>query len=180
VNYNVRSSGAESFATTIADPNFAALEDRMLLRFHPMTRERFRAVEASAERLELGQLEFGLADRIRDHLTLVHAAAVHHPLVSGKLPSRPVRLAPELYTKLRQISEEGLAASPHPGFSPRLKSRAIKLAAAGALLRSLQRVQDGPLVIGAEETEFAERFYRAEIQVRKVRSGYQRPKAPAS
>ncbi|MGD0250462.1 MAG: hypothetical protein ABSB97_06205, partial [Thermoplasmata archaeon] len=54
VNYNVRTAGASSFWTTFSDPNFAALEDRMLLRFHPMTRERFRAVEASAERLELG------------------------------------------------------------------------------------------------------------------------------
>ena len=33
----------------------------MLLRFHPMTRERFRAVEGSAERLELGEMEFELA-----------------------------------------------------------------------------------------------------------------------
>ncbi|EQD31000.1 hypothetical protein B1A_20126, partial [mine drainage metagenome] len=59
VNYNVRTSGSSDYWTTISDPNFAALEDRMLLRFHPMTRARFRAVEQSAERLERG------GDRLR-------------------------------------------------------------------------------------------------------------------
>ena len=69
VNYNVRTMGASDYWTTIADPNFAALEDRMLLRFHPMTRERFRAVEGSAERLELGELDLrsGAADPRPSH-----------------------------------------------------------------------------------------------------------------
>jgi hypothetical protein len=167
VNYNVRTAGASDYWTTIADPNFAALEDRMLLRFHPMTRERFRAVERSAERLELGQLEFAQADKIRDHLTLVHAAATHHPLVSGKLRSRPVRLVPELYERRRKVSEAGLASTPHPAFSPRLKSRAVKLAAAAALLGYFRGEPSSPLSIGPKEAEFAERFYQDEIRVRQ-------------
>ncbi len=169
VNYNVRTAGASDYWTTIADPNFAALEDRMLLRFHPMTRERFRAVERSAERLELGLLEFGLAERLRDHLTLVHAIESHHPLVSGRFPVRPVRLEAGLYETLRKVSEEGLAASPHPTFSPRLKSRAVKLAAAAALLGYFRDGGSGPIGIGPEETEFARAFYREEIRARQQR-----------
>ncbi|MCI4338436.1 MAG: hypothetical protein L3J72_03950, partial [Thermoplasmata archaeon] len=92
VNYNVRTGSAADYWTTVADPNFAALEDRMLLRFHAMTRERFRAVEQSAERLELGALDFALAEPIRDHLTLLHAIQSRHPLVSGRFRSKPVRL----------------------------------------------------------------------------------------
>ncbi|EQD34797.1 hypothetical protein B2A_12661, partial [mine drainage metagenome] len=112
VNYNVRTAGADDYWTTIGDPNFAALEDRMLLRFHPMTRERFRAVEASAERLELGEMEFELAGRIRDHLTLVHAIQTGHPLVAPKFRRRPIRLERPLYDALRAVSERSLKTTP--------------------------------------------------------------------
>jgi hypothetical protein len=171
VNYNVRTAGAADYWTTIADPNFAALEDRMLLRFHPMTRERFRAVEASAERLELGAIEFPLAQRIRDHLTLVHAIQTHHPLVSGKFRSRPVRLDPGLYTTLREVSERALSKTTHPKFSPRLKSRAVRLAAAASLVAYFARPGDGAIPIGREEGAFARQFYEEEIGAREGRRG---------
>jgi hypothetical protein len=171
VNYNVRTGPGADYWTTIADPNFAALEDRMLLRFHPMTRERFRAVEASAERLELGELDFGLAQSVRDHLTLVYAIETRHPLVSGRFRPRPVRLEPALYARLRSVSEEALARSPHPAFSPRLKSRAVKLAAAGALLRYFAAEEGEPLRIGRTEAELAQRFYAEEIRAREGHRG---------
>ncbi|MCI4367249.1 MAG: hypothetical protein L3K08_05820, partial [Thermoplasmata archaeon] len=177
VNYNVRTAGASDYWTTIADPNFAALEDRMLLRFHPMTRERFRAVERSAERLELGLMEFKLADQIRDHLTLVHAIESHHPLVSGKFRKRSVKLDPGLYERLREVSEAGLAASPHPTFSPRLKSRAVKLAAAASLIAFFRDPDAEALPIGPAESRFARRFYEEEI---RARQGGRRSRAPAA
>ena len=169
VNYNVRTAGASDYWTTIADPNFAALEDRMLLRFHPMTRERFRAVESSAERLELGQLDFSLAERIRDHLVLVHAIQTRHPLVAGRFVAKPVRLDPRLYETLRSVSESALAATPHPNFSPRLKGRAVKLAAAASLLTYFAQEGTASLSIGRAEGEFARRFYQEEIRARTGR-----------
>lgn len=171
VNYNVRTAGASDYWTTVADPNFAALEDRMLLRFHPMTRERFRAVEASAERLELGAIEFPLASRIRDHLTLVHAIQTHHPLVSGKFRSRSVKLDPGLYANLREVSERALAHTPNPKFSPRLKQRAVRLAAAASLVAYFARPGDGPIPIGKQEGAFARQFYEEEIGAREGRRG---------
>ncbi|HZY91902.1 MAG TPA: hypothetical protein VFG07_03885 [Thermoplasmata archaeon] len=169
VNYNVRTAGAQDYWTTIADPNFAALEDRMLLRFHPMTRERFRAVEGSAERLELGRLDFSLASQIHDHLVLVHAIETAHPLVAHRFPPRSVRLHPELYASLRAVSEAALVRNAQPKFSPRLKSRAVKLAAAAALLRYFGEPAGGTLGIGKEEGEFARRFYEEEIRAREGR-----------
>ncbi len=171
VNYNVRTSGAQDYWTTIGDPNFAALEDRMLLRFHPMTRARFRAVEASAERLELGELDFALAGRIRDHLTLLHAAETGHPLLAGKLRRRPVRLDRSLYDRLREVSEEALKNTRYPKFSPRLKLRAVRLAAAAALLRGLSDPSAESLAIGKLEVDFARRFYEEEIRAREGRRG---------
>ena len=167
VNYNVRTAGASDYWTTIADPNFAALEDRMLLRFHPMTRERFRAVESSAERLELGALDFGEAQPLRDHLVLTHAVATRHPLVARRFLPRAVRLDRALYGDLREVSEAALAKTATPRFSPRLKSRAVKLAAAAALLRSFANDAPGDVVIGPSEREFARRFYEEEIRARE-------------
>ena len=171
VNYNVRTAGAQDYWTTIGDPNFAALEDRMLLRFHPMTRERFRAVEASAERLELGELDFALAGPIRDHLTLVHAIETGHPLVAAKLRSRPIRLERGLYDTLRDVSEKALKTTSFPKFSPRLKSRAVRLAAAASLLGYFNGPDTGPLSIGPLEADFARRFYEEEIRAREGRHG---------
>ncbi|MGI0070459.1 MAG: hypothetical protein ACRECT_00015 [Thermoplasmata archaeon] len=172
VNYNVRTAGAQDYWTTIGDPNFAALEDRMLLRFHPMTRERFRAVEASAERLELGELDFRLADRIRDHLTLVHAIETGHPLVAAKFRSRPVRLERGLYDQLRAVSEKALKTTSFPKFSPRLKSRAVRLAAAASLLTYFAEPKEATIGIGKGESEFARRFYEEEIRAREGRHGH--------
>ena len=174
VNYNVRTAGASDYWTTIADPNFAALEDRMLLRFHQMTRDRFRAVEASAERLELGEIDFSLAEKVRDHLTLIYAAQTGHPLVAGRLKTKPVRLDPGLYRQLRQVSEAALAGRNYPRFSPRLKSRAVKLAAAAAIVGYFRHEPDATLAVGPEETELARSFYEEEIRVREGRRGIAR------
>ena len=171
VNYNVRTAGAQDYWATIGDPNFAALEDRMLLRFHPMTRERFRAVEASAERLELGELDFGLAGPIRDHLTLLHAIETRHPLVAARFRARPVRLERGLYDRLRTVSEKALKATTFPKFSPRLKSRSVRLAAAASLLTYFAEDSTEPIEIGPVETEFARHFYEEEIRAREGRHG---------
>lgn len=171
VNYNVRTAGAQDYWTTIADPNFAALEDRMLLRFHPMTRARFRAVESSSERLELGELDFELAGRLRDHLTLVYAIETGHPLVARSYRRRPVRLERALYDRLRRVSERGLQSTNFPKFSPRLKGRAVRLAAAASLLTYFADPGEATLGIGKAEAEFAERFYEEEIRAREGRHG---------
>ncbi len=171
VNYNVRTAGADDYWTTIGDPNFAALEDRMLLRFHPMTRERFRAVEASAERLELGEIEFDLAGRIRDHLTLVHAIETGHPLVASRFRRRPVRLERPLYDTLRAVSERILKTTQFPKFSPRLKSRAVRLGAAASLLAYFRDPESPTIPIGPRETRFAEQFYEEEVRAREGRRG---------
>jgi hypothetical protein len=42
-----------------------------------------------------------------------------------------VRLERSLYEKLREVSEKALKMTDFPKFSPRLKARAVRLAAAG-------------------------------------------------
>lgn len=171
VNYNVRTAGTNDYWATVSDPNFAALEDRMLLRFHAMTRERFRAVEASSERLELGDLEFERASAIRDHLTLVHAIESHHPLVAHRFRSKGIRLPKPLYDRLRKVTEKALSRTTRPVFSPRLRIRAVRVAAAAALLRYFAHDEQESLPIQEEEIQLAEQFYAEEIQAREGRRG---------
>jgi hypothetical protein len=171
VNYNVRTAGTNDYWATVSDPNFAALEDRMLLRFHAMTRERFRAVEASAERLELGDLDFDQAAAIRDHLTLVHAIESRHPLVAHRFRSKGIRLPKPLYDRLRAVTERALSRTARPAFSPRLRIRAVRVAAASALLRYFAHPEEETLPIGEEEIRLAEQFYAEEIEAREGRRG---------
>lgn len=169
VNYNVRLFG-NAWESTIGDPNFAALEDRMMLRFHLMTRERFRAVEKSAERLELGEIDFHLAQQIRDHLTLVYAIQTQHPLAREWSP-KGVALTRGLYSTLGEVSEKALQKTSHPKFSPRLKGRAVKLAAASALLGYFQHDAKAPsLPVGKDEEALARLFYQQEIGAREGRT----------
>ncbi len=170
VNYNVRVLG-NAWESTIGDPNFAALEDRMLLRFHLMTRERFRAVEQSAERLELGEIDFHLARKVQDHLALVYAIQTQHPL-ARRWHMKGVALQPSLYSTLREVSEKALAKTASPKFSPRLKSRAVKLAAAGALVGYFKHEKkDGAsLPVGKDEEALARLFYQQEIAAREGRT----------
>ncbi len=170
VNYNVRVLG-NAWESTIGDPNFAALEDRMLLRFHLMTRERFRAVEQSAERLELGEIDFRLARQVQDHLSHVYAIQTQHPLVR-RWRAKGVALQPGLYRTLREVSEKALARTASPKFSPRLKSRAVKLAAAGALVGYFKHEQkaSATLPVGKDEEALARLFYQQEISAREGRS----------
>lgn len=165
VNYNVRVEGGNDYWATISDPNFSALEDRMLLRFHRMTRERFRAVETSSERLELGQIGFSDAAHIRDHLTLLYAIETGHPLAK-KWKRKGVALSPNLYTSLRSVSEKALAKTESPKFSPRLRGRAVKLAAAGSLVGYFHHAEEA-IPVGREEERLARLFYEQEIVARE-------------
>lgn len=165
VNYNVRVENNTDYWATISDPNFAALEDRMLLRFHRMTRERFRAVEDSSERLELGQIDFEQAQMIRDHLALLYAIETGHPL-ARKWKRRGVSLSTNIYRSLRAVSDQALAKTSSPKFSPRLKGRAVKLAAAGAIVGYFTHETE-EIPVGREEEKLARLFYEQEIAARE-------------
>ncbi len=171
VNYNTRAGGSGDYWASIADPNFAALEDRMLLRFQPMTPDRFRAVETSAERLELGEIDFTLAESIRDHLTLVHGLETGAARVPGWSGTRPVTLQRGLYDRLRQVSDRALQQDREPRYSPRLRSRAVRLAAAARLVGALQGPPEAALTVSPAEVDLAAEIYEAEIAARSGPTG---------
>lgn len=164
VNYNttITESGYQS---TINDPNFNAIEDRMLCRLHIMTKERYYALEESSAKLELGELNFCHSNKIRDHLTLVYAIQTGHPYIKSKYSEKKILTDRKIYDYFQHETSSIIDGLEKISFSPRLRSRAIKLAASMTLL-SFFKSDDQILTIDEGSRKLACKFYKDEIMLR--------------
>jgi len=91
-NYNTEVHRNAGYRVTVADPNFNAIEDRMLVRMHRMTKQRLRELSRNQRELAMGRLRMRYAGEIRDHLALVYAIQTEHPLVKDKFPRKSIVL----------------------------------------------------------------------------------------
>lgn len=166
-NYNTKITGKADYKITIADPNFNAIEDRMLSRLHRMTRERYKELARSMTDLAMGRIKMHYADSIRDHLTLVYAIQTGHELVKNKFNRKKIVIRQEVYDKIaearnlifEELHEQAL-------FSPRLEQRAVKLAAAFSLPSFFAQESDR-LEITLDALNLALKFFVEEIGVRQ-------------
>jgi len=135
VNYNTQVMG-RGYEVTIGDPNFNAIEDRMICRLHRLTKERYVEIAKSQMRLALGEVSVDKgAQQIRDHVTLTYAIETEHPLVRGRFPRKPVMITAETYDAISRAREAILKRIPGSmKFSARLESNVIKFACAASLL----------------------------------------------
>ncbi len=136
VNYNVTTFG-RGYEVTVHDPNFNAIEDRMLCRLHRLTKERFVEIAKSQRRLALGEIDTKKGvQKVRDHLTLVYAIETGHPLVKERFPEKPVMITPQTYDMIKKARELILEHIPREtvSFSARLEKRAMRFACAASLL----------------------------------------------
>jgi hypothetical protein len=136
VNYNVTTFG-RGYEVTVQDPNFNAIEDRMLCRLHRLTKQRFVEIAQSQMRLAFGDIDIEKgAKQIRDHLTLVFAIETGHPLAKSRFPRKPVMITPKAYSFIEKARNAILERIPHEvvAFSARLEDRAIRFACAASLL----------------------------------------------
>jgi len=146
VNYNtqVYETGYE---VTVSDPNFNAIEDRMLCRLHRLTKEKYGELSRSQRNLMLGILQSKMAKmapRIRDHLTLVYAIQTRNPKISMNFGEKKIMITDEilnLLDKARDLILENLQSKTVP-FSMRLERRALQLAAAMSLLNYFNNESD--------------------------------------
>jgi hypothetical protein len=155
------------YRVTISDPNFNAIEDRMIVRLHRMTRERYDELRESQKRLALGKIKFRLADRIRDHLTLVYAIQTEHPLVKKEFKKKKIVARENIWSALDRASNlilDALRGEQLP-FSIRLERRAVQLAGTFALLSFFAQESD-LLEIPQEAIDLALRFYVEEAAIR--------------
>jgi len=167
VNYNVSTYG-RGYEVTVQDPNFNAIEDRMLCRLHALTKERYVEIAQSQMRLAFGKVDIEKgAQQIRDHLTLVHAIETEHPLVKGRFPYKPVMITPQAYTLIEDARKAILEQIPHEfvKFSARLEDRAIRFACAASLLNYFCSDLDY-IPVSEDALRYATQLYVEEASVR--------------
>jgi hypothetical protein len=167
VNYNVATFG-RGYEVTVQDPNFNAIEDRMLCRLHRLTKQRFIEIAQSQMRLAFGEIDIEKGARqIRDHVTLVYAIETEHPLVSSRFKRKPVLITPEAYSLIEKARNAILAKIPREvvSFSARLEDRAIRFASAASLLNYFNSDLDY-IPISQDALSYATQLYVEEASVR--------------
>ncbi|MBI5332758.1 MAG: hypothetical protein HZB65_04245 [Candidatus Aenigmarchaeota archaeon] len=168
-NYNTKTLD-KGYKVTVSDPNFNAIEDRMLCSLHKMTKERFNAIVQSQKSLALGKIKMEYALKIRDHATLVYAIMTRHELLKEKFPQKNVLLTEELYKEIEKarelILEEIQEKFKLIPFSSRLERRALQLACAMSLLSYFSTKNKEHIEITKDALKFATKFFVEEAVVR--------------
>lgn len=167
VNYNVTMHG-RGYAVTVQDPNFNAIEDRMLCRLHRLTKERFVEIAESQMKLAMGKIDMERgAQKIRDHLILVYAIETGHPMVKNRFPYKPVMITPQAYDMIKRAREAILEQIPRGvvRFSARLEDRAMRFACAASLLDYF-RSGSGYIPVNEDALRYAATLYVEEASVR--------------
>jgi hypothetical protein len=166
VNYNTAVMG-KGYEVTIGDPNFNAIEDRMICRLHRLTKERYVEIAKSQMRLAMGEVsvEKG-ANQIRDHVTLVYAIETGHPLVKGRFQKKPVMITTETYDAIGNARTAILKRIPESmKFSARLEHNMVKFACAASLLSYFNADLDY-IPVSEDVLERAVKLYVEEASVR--------------
>lgn len=166
-NYNTEVNRETGYKVTIGDPNFNAIEDRMLVRMHRMTKQRLRELSRNQRDLALGRLRMGLAKDLRDHLTLVYAIQTGHPLVAERFKPKQIVLRASFFEALDRAQEVVLEHIQGPlQFSVRVRQNAMKLAGALTLLSYFQQPSQR-LEITKDAERLALKFFIEEVAVRQ-------------
>ncbi|MGB3087414.1 MAG: hypothetical protein WBC53_06785 [Phycisphaerae bacterium] len=166
-NYNTKVNKDAGYRVTVSDPNFNAIEDRMLVRMHRMTKQRLRELSQNQRELAMGRMRMRLADQIRDHLTLVYAIQTEHPLVADRFSTKAVVLRDRFFRELERAQELVLAQiRGELQFSVRVRQNAIKLASALTLFSYFAQPGDR-LEIGEDATRLAIKFFVEEVAIRQ-------------
>jgi hypothetical protein len=167
VNYNV-ATFVRGYEVTVQDPNFNAIEDRMLCRLHRLTKQRFVEIAQSQMKLAFGEIDIEEgAKQIRDHLTLVYAIETQHPLVKTRFPQKPVMITPKAYEIIEKTRNGILERIPREvvTFSARLEDRAMRFACAASLLDYFQSDLDY-VPVSEDALRYAAQLYAEEASVR--------------
>ncbi len=166
-NYNTEVSKNTGYRVTVTDPNFNAIEDRMLVRMHRMTKQRLRELSRNQRELAMGRLRMRLAREIRDHLTLVYAIQTEHPLVKDRFKTKMVVLRDTFFHELERAQERVLAQIKSDIlFSVRVRQNAIKLAGALTLFSYFAQ-PNNRLEIGEDALKLAMKFFIEEVAIRQ-------------
>lgn len=173
VNYNATIKSGKEYRVSMKDPNFNAVEDRMLCRLHVLTKERYEALAKAQTRAWRGEVKYELAENIRDHLTLIHAIETSHPKVKDRFKRKPILLTNktiDLIVTTRKTILEHIGYKDTLGFSPRLETRTLQLASALSLLSYFKHEDKDVIPMDEHAVRLALRFYVEEAAIRSKES----------
>jgi len=170
VNYNTRVY-EKGYSVTVSDPNFNAIEDRMLCRLHRLTKDKYRELAESQRRLMLGITTAKMAEvapKIRDHLTLIYGIQTGHPLVAENFYGKKILLTErelESIERARELILESMGEVRVLPFSMRLERRALQLASALSLMNFF-KVKSDLIPIDDIAMKMAIQFFVEEAWIR--------------
>ena len=169
-NYNTKVY-ERGYEVTVRDPNFNAIEDRMLCRLHRLTKQKYRELSRSQRELMFGTMKAKMtehAPRIRDHLTLIHAIQTRDPLVAGSFYDKKILVTSEMLKMLEKATDlvlEHLGEVRVVPFSMRLEKRGLQLASAMSLTKYFG-VGSDVIPIDSTAVKMATEFFVEEAWVR--------------
>ena len=166
VNYNTR-VGLKGYRVTISDPNFSAIEDRMICRLHRMTKERYMEIAKNQMRLLRGEVSsLKDADKIRDLVTAIYAIQSRRGVLGKRFKPKVIKMSgedSEVFVKVREAILDAISGK-RLAFSVRVEKNAIVLASAMSLINYFRH--DKVIPIDKKALEFAVKFYVEEASIR--------------
>lgn len=167
VNYNTR-IGEKGYETTVKDPNFSAIEDRMLCRLHRMTKERYVEIAKNQMRLLSGRVKgLGKAARIRDLLTAIYAIQRRRGEFGGRRKAKKILIDEENIEVFSAVRDAVIEAIPGKRlrFSARVERNALIFASSLSLVNYFRSEELIPL--DKKALSLAIKFYVEEASIRE-------------
>jgi hypothetical protein len=169
VNYNT-SISSNGYKVTIKDPNFKAIEDRMLCRLHRLTKDKYYELAKRQRELMKGLMQekmLEMAYAIRDHLTLVYAIQIRDSIVRDGFNAKDIMVNDSVIERIEYASRlilDSMSEDRVP-FSIRLEKKALQLASSLSLLKFFITDSD-TITIDGNSLAIALRFFVEEAWMR--------------
>ncbi len=158
VNYNTQVSKGK-WRSTINDPNFNAVEDRMLCKLFLNTPERRKLIWENMKRIAAGKVDYYLADTLRKHMTYTY-----HVLQEG---NAKVIIDEDDFMRMGDFIAEKIDSAGAP-VSLRIVDRALQIAASSSLIKHLREGGD-EIWVDSVSIDLAKSFVMEEIDARSKR-----------
>jgi len=158
VNYNTKVSRGK-WSTTIEDPNFNAVEDRMICKIFVNDEDREREIYENMVRRISGDIEWYLSEHLRRHLTYSY-----HLLKNGNF--RLVLNTSDFVTFGNKIRE--LRKRMGVRISNRIILKGVQIAGSAALVKAMN-IGKKEIPIAEPELSLALNFIEEEIETRSMK-----------
>ncbi len=158
VNYNTH-VGDKGWKVTIEDPNFNAIEDRMICKIFTNNERREKAIYENMVRRISGDIEWYLSESLRKHLTYSYYYLINNQVRLILDTSDFVVFG----NRIREMRKQKKAK-----ISNRIILKGIQIAGSASLIKGINKGEE-EIRIGTEELTLALDFIEEEIKTRAMK-----------